>query len=125
MVPTVLIPAAAIIFGLFLGRLGGAGANGAAASRAVSAAAQPEQLVNGSVAELRTRLRGCVAGAEPAKAPSNVELDFGGPGELSGVRLNPAELVHTRLGACLLEKAWQAKLSAPAAMSLVIPLGAD
>lgn len=125
MLPTVLIPAAAIIFGLFLGRLGGAGANGAA-SRAVSVAAQPEPLVNGSVSELRTRLRGCVSSAEPAASTaSNVELDFGGPGELSGVRLNPANLVHTRLGACLLEKAWQAKLSAPAAMSLVIPLGAD
>ena len=125
MVPTVLIPAAAIIFGLFLGRLGGAGANGVAAGRAASGAAQPEHLVSGSVAELRTRLQGCVTSAEPASAASNVELDFGGPGELSGVRLSPAHLVHTRLGACLLEKAWQAKLSAPAAMSLVIPLGAD
>jgi hypothetical protein len=122
MVPTVLIPAAAIIFGLFLGRLGGAGVNAATTGRSAAVAAEPAELVNGSVADLRLRLRGCVALTQLPAAASKVELDFGGPGELTGVRLNPPHLVHTRLGACLLETAWQAKLTAPGAMSLAIPL---
>lgn len=126
MVPTILIPAAAIIFGLFLGRLGGAGVN-ASASRAASVPREaPPDLVNGSVVELRTKLTLCVREGEPkAAATSQVELQFSAPGTLSGVRLNPGELVHTRFGACLLETAWDANLSAPGAMSLVIPLGAD
>jgi hypothetical protein len=120
--PTVLIPAAAIIFGLFLGRLGGAGVN---APSPVAGAPSPEesvQLVNGSVDELRSRLRSCVIGGEVKGVDTRVELDFGARGELSGVRLNPPQLAHTRFGACLLETAWKAKVSAPGAMSLVIPL---
>jgi serine/threonine protein kinase len=122
MVPTVLVPAAAIIFGLYLGRLGGAGANASASGRPAAPAIEPSaQLVNGSVDELRSRLRRCYADEERAVA-CKVELEFGAPGDLAGVRLNPTELAHTRLGACLLEAAWDAKLSAPGALSLVIPL---
>jgi serine/threonine protein kinase len=124
MLPTVLIPAAAIIFGLYLGRLGGAGVS--ASSVAASAAAvASRQLVNGSVAELRSRLRRCVDPAEARAMASKVELEFGAPGELAGVRLDPSNLAHTRLGACLLETAWDTQVSAPGAMSLVISLAGD
>lgn len=119
MVPTVLIPAAAIIFGLFLGRLGGFGVRAAASGRA---AADSGQLVNGSVSELRSRLRDCASATELERAASKVELEFGATGTLSEVRLSPATMVHTRIGACLLQTAWEAKVSAPGAMALVIPL---
>ena len=120
--PTVLIPAAAIIFGLFLGRLGGAGVNAPAPLTAAVIPEESVQLVNGSVDDLRARLRSCVAGVELKGIDAKVELDFGARGDLSGVRLNPHQLAHTRFGACLLETAWKAKVSAPGAMSLVIPL---
>ena len=119
MVPTVLIPAAAIIFGLFLGRLGGSGVRAAASGRT---AADSGQLVNGSVSDLRSRLRGCASAAELERVVSKVELEFGASGALSEVRLSPANMVQTRLGACLLQTAWDAKVSAPGAMALVIPL---
>jgi serine/threonine protein kinase len=124
MLPTVLIPAAAILFGLYLGRLGGAGVS--ASHVAASAGAESSrQLVNGSVAELRSKLRRCVDPSEERALTSKVELEFGAPGELAGVRLNPSELAHTRLGACLLETAWDTQVSAPGAMSLVISLASD
>lgn len=118
--PTVLIPAAAIIFGLFLGRLGGAGVSTTPSGRATSE--EPEHLVNGSVSELRTRLRACFSeGKEPSK-DAKVELAFGQPGDLAQVRLIPPALSQTRIGACLLDRAWDSKLTAPGAMSVVIPL---
>jgi serine/threonine protein kinase len=124
MVPTVLIPAAAIILGLFLGRLGGAGANASAARAAQSEAGKPPPLVNAMVEELRNQLQRCGDGRRDAVATHQVELEFGATGALTGVRLNPAELAQSRLGACLLETAWRASLRAPGAMSVKIPLTA-
>lgn len=117
--PTVLIPAVAIIFGLFLGRIGGTRAT---ASRAAAERETPP-LVNALVEDLRSRLQRC--GPERGSAPTSygVELEFAGTGELSGVRLEPRELSHSRLGACLLETVWEAGLRAPGAMSVRIPLG--
>jgi serine/threonine protein kinase len=126
MVPTVLIPAAAIILGLFLGRLGGAGVS-ANASRA-GQAQRPENktppLVNAMVEDLRNKFRRCSKDRPEELAAYQVELEFGPTGSLAGVRLNPFELSHSRLGACLLETAWEANLRAPGAMSVKIPLGA-
>jgi Protein kinase domain len=122
MLPTVLIPAVAIIFGLFLGRLGGTRAGESRAAAGQVAATPP--LVNALVEELRVKLQRC--GPERGGAPPSyhVELEFAGSGELSGVRLEPRELSHSRLGACLLETAWEAGLRAPGAISVSIPLGA-
>jgi serine/threonine protein kinase len=117
--PTVLIPAVAIICGLFLGRLGGARATAGAARRAQDEAGE---LVNGSVRELRTRLRRCAAARGKGVPDAKIELDFGTGGDLAQVRLSPHELGQTRFGACLLETVWESKLSAPSAVSLVIPL---
>lgn len=118
MVPTVLIPAAAIIFGLFLGRLSGAGAS--ARAPVVQAATPP--LVNALVEDLREQLRRCAEGQPEASAAQQVELEFGASGALAEVRLAPAELAHSRLGACLLETAWEANLRAPGPMAVRIPL---
>jgi serine/threonine protein kinase len=117
--PTVLIPAAAIIFGLFLGRLGGAGVSQPAAR---TSAQEPASLVNGSVPELRARLRSCFTEDKEPSKDAKVELAFGQPGELAQVRLTPPALAQTRIGACLLERAWASKLTAPGAMSVLIPL---
>jgi serine/threonine protein kinase len=123
MLPTVLIPAAAIIFGLFLGRLGGAGASAARATQAHAAAvAQTQPLVNALVEDLRNQLRRCAERQRESVAAEQVELEFGASGGLVGVRLSPAELAHSRLGACLLETAWDANLRAPGPMSVKIPL---
>jgi serine/threonine protein kinase len=121
MLPTVLLPAAAIILGLFLGRLGGVGGV-SAKSRAVLTAAASDQLVNGSVALLQAHLSECVDPAEPRESGSKVELEFGVSGQLAEVRLRPSNLAQTRLGACMLKRVWDTGVSAPAAMSLVIPL---
>jgi serine/threonine protein kinase len=121
MVPTVLIPAAAIIFGLFLGRLGASGARVAASSLENESA----QLVNGSVSDLRARLQGCGTTGEFDGGESKLELEFGSAGSLSEVRLSPRNMVNTRLGACLLQTAWDAKVTAPGALSLVIPLSSN
>jgi serine/threonine protein kinase len=118
MLPGVFLPAAAIIVGLFLGRLGqGTNSQGASAPAALPAA----QLSSGSLTELRAQLHDCGGGLrfEPR---ANVQLDFGSSGELSEVRVNPASLVQTRVGSCLLRRVWEAGVGAPAALSLVIPL---
>jgi serine/threonine protein kinase len=129
--PTVLIPAAAIIFGLFLGRLGGAGAS-ASAARAAAARATTEApvtpappLVNAMVEDLRRQLRRCVSEGPEGVTGYKVDLEFSVNGQLSNVRLEPRELAQTRLGACLLETAWQAGLRAPGAMSVLIPLASE
>lgn len=119
-VPTVLIPAVAIMLGLLLGRLGarGSGAPGRSGEK-------PEiELVTGSVEEVRSRLRRCYPERQQPAKDTKVELAFGESGELGQVRLTPAGMSQTRVGACLLEAAWDAKISAPSAMSLVIPLAA-
>jgi len=121
MLPTVLLPAAAIIMGLFLGRLGGAGEGSAAAARSASAI-NTAPLVDGAVADLKALLRQCVVDGEVASRDTKVELQFGGDGQLVEVRLHPPNLTQTRFGACLLKRVWDAGVSAPAAMSLVIPL---
>jgi serine/threonine protein kinase len=121
MLPTVLLPAAAIILGLFLGRLGGAGTV-AAKPRLAQPAAGSDQLVSGSVAALQAHLRECVDPAERRDSGSKVELEFGVRGQLAEVRLRPSNLAQTRLGACMLKRVWDTGVSAPAAMSLVIPL---
>ncbi len=129
MLPTVLLPAAAIILGLFLGRLGGAGAVSSApparGAAAVTAAAPPtaaDPLVISAVSVLQAQLRECLDPNERRELGSKVELEFGAGGQLSEVRLWPSELTQTRLGACLLKRAWDTGVSAPAAMSLVIPI---
>jgi serine/threonine protein kinase len=122
MLPTVLIPAAAIIFGLFLGRLGGAGASARATQGQAAAAPQTPPLVNALVEDLRNQLRRCAEGRREAVAAEQVELEFGASGGLSGVRLSPPELAQSRLGACLLETAWDANLRAPGPMAVRIPL---
>jgi hypothetical protein len=122
MLPTVLIPAAAIIFGLFLGRLGGAGAAARATQAQVASAQQTPPLVNALVEDLRNQLRRCAEGRRQAVAADQVELEFGSSGALTGVRLSPPELAQSRLGACLLETAWDANLRAPGPMSVKIPL---
>lgn len=117
--PTVLIPATAIILGLFLGRLG---ASRPSATPARSAEGPSLELVSGSVDEVRSRLRHCYGDKQPPEKDAKVELAFSEGGELGQVRLTPAGMSQTRVGACLLETAWDAKLSAPSAMSIVIPL---
>jgi serine/threonine protein kinase len=122
MVPTVLVPAAAIIFGLFLGKLGGSSSS-PAATGGVEVPDNRVQLVNASLGELRSRLRKCSEDEAVPKGNNTLELEFGPKGELAQVRLNPKELAHTRLGACLLDKAWAEKVHASSAMSVMIPIG--
>lgn len=122
MVPTVLVPAAAIIFGLFLGRLGGGAAAARATQAQAAAAAQTPPLVNALVEDLRNQLRLCASDRREAVSAEQVELEFNASGTLAGVRLSPAELAQSRLGACLLETAWKANLRAPGPMSVKIPL---
>ncbi|MEY2937366.1 MAG: hypothetical protein RL033_8115 [Pseudomonadota bacterium] len=138
MLPTVLLPAAAIILGLFLGRLGGAGA-GATASKprvpSTAAAIAPptaamavtpasaDPLVSSAVAVLQAHLRECLDPSERRELGSKVELEFSAAGQLSEVRLWPSDLAQTRLGACMLKRVWDTGVTAPAAMSLVIPIG--
>jgi hypothetical protein len=118
--PTVLIPAIAIIFGLFLGRIGGTRAS---VARSAAGAEATPPLVNALVEDLRSRLQRCGPDRSGASSRREVELEFAGSGELTGVRLEPRELSHSRLGACMLETAWEAGLRAPGAMSVRIPLG--
>jgi len=120
MLPTVLLPAAAIILGLFLGRLGGAGT--VAVTPRLATPATTDQLVSGSVAALQAHLRECVDPAERREPGAKVELEFGARGQLAEVRLRPSSLAQTRLGACMLNRVWDTGVSAPAALSLVIPL---
>ncbi|MEO8178918.1 MAG: protein kinase [Deltaproteobacteria bacterium] len=120
MLPTVLLPAAAIILGLFLGRLGGAGV--VAVKPRLATPATTDQLVSGSVAALQAHLRECVDPAERREPGAKVELEFGARGQLAEVRLRPSSLAQTRLGACMLKRVWDTGVSAPAALSLVIPL---
>ena len=124
MLPTVLLPAAAIILGLFLGRLGGAGSIPARTPQ-LALTATSDQLVSGSVALLQAHLRECSDSSEHREAGSKVELEFGPRGQLAEVRLRPSSLAQTRLGACMLKRVWDTGVSAPAAMSLVIPLGEE
>ena len=125
LLPTVLLPAAAIILGLFLGRLGGAGSVPARGPQQPALTTNNDQLVSGSVALLQAHLRECSDAGERREAGSKVELEFGPRGQLAEVRLRPASLAQTRLGACMLKRVWDTGVSAPAAMSLVIPRGEE
>jgi hypothetical protein len=122
MVPGVLIPAAAIILGLFLGRLGGAGVSANAGLATSSQEGQVPPLVNTMVEDLRHQFQRCANSPRDPLATYEVELEFGATGALTQVLLGPRELSHSRLGACLLETAWDASLHAPGAMSVKIPL---
>jgi serine/threonine protein kinase len=122
-VPTVLIPALAVMVGLVLGRLGGVSSNvsGARAeSRRQGSPAPP--LVNAMVEDLRNQFRRCAGDRSDGLHDLAIELEFSPAGGLGGVRLEPHELSQSRFGACLLETAWQANPSAPGAMSVKIPL---
>jgi serine/threonine protein kinase len=119
--PTVFIPAAAIILGLFLGRLG-EGGEGRPPVAPTAASGEARPLVKGPIHRLRAQLRSCVRPEEARPDDPRVELEFVGNGELSAVRLKPASLARTRLGACLLHEAWNTPSFAPGAVSVVIPL---
>jgi serine/threonine-protein kinase len=122
MLPTVLLPAIAIMFGLFLGRLGGAGSRASAARQEAAVQAEAPPLVNAQVEEVRQKLRRCVTDRNDTVTNYRVELEFSAAGDLSGVKLAPRELSHSRLGACLLETAWQANLRTAGAVAIMIPL---
>jgi serine/threonine protein kinase len=121
--PTVLIPAAAIMVGLFLGRLGGVGASASAGRAEPARQSSPAPpLVNAMVEDLRGQFRRCAGDRREVMEATAIELEFSAAGGLGGVRLEPHELSQTRFGACLLETAWEANPSAPGAMSVKIPL---
>jgi serine/threonine protein kinase len=120
MIPTVLIPAVAIIFGLVLGRLGGASDHATHTMASVGSASPP--LVDTMVENLRGHFRRCSGERSDAVAVAEVELEFGPTGALGGVRLEPHELTHSRLGACLLAIAWEANLRTSGPLSVKIPL---
>jgi serine/threonine protein kinase len=121
-IPTVLIPAVAIILGLFLGRLGAGGGIARAPHAEASLGSPSLPLVNAMVEDLRGQFRRCASDRPEAVAAADVELEFGPNGVLVGVRLDPHELSHSRLGACLLAIAWEANLRTSGAMSVKIPL---
>lgn len=114
----ILVPATAVIIGLVLGRLG----SSSDASPASAPALTSDQLVTGSVDELRHRLHRCFDSGQQLSPDAKVELAFNASGELGHVRLTPPQMAQTRVGACLLETAWDTKVSAPSAMSVGIPL---
>jgi hypothetical protein len=85
-----------------------------------SAAVAAGELANPAEGELRARLQACKEGVRQVAGGVKLELEFDARGALSGVRLDPRELVDTRLGACLLEAAWRANPELPGARSLVL-----
>jgi len=110
-------PAILILCGLLLGRLGGARPD------AVARAASPSEGVEeGTIKALRARLRACREHADIDLDGAKIELEFGTSGKLSGVRLRPSGIAQSRLGACLLARAWETEVSALDATSLIIGL---
>jgi len=110
-------PAVLLLCGLALGRW--SGARGNIAAQAASAARRVDE---GSVSALRARLRDCSEDADRGVQAAKVELEFSQLGRLSAVHLSPPAIARSRLGACLLARAWEAEVSAPGARSIVIAL---
>jgi serine/threonine protein kinase len=105
--------------GLLLGRLSSGRASGAMAPDPVESETTKARVVS----ELRARLGACSDGLERAGPNAKLDLDFDVTGKLGAIRLYPPELVHSRLGACLLGAAWKTEPGAPGTLSLVIAPG--
>jgi serine/threonine protein kinase len=102
--------------GLFLGRLSGRRPSGAAARGPAEYGASGADMVRA----LHARLRACADGVEHLGSDAKLDLTFDDAGKLSLVRLDPPELGHSRLGACMLGVAWKTEPGAPGTVSLVI-----
>lgn len=136
-IPTVVLPAAAITLGLFLGRVNWQGeapplvASPAGASQRAAApntleepAAAPPP-AGASLGSLRAELRECLLREAPEARRATVELDYDPRGLLEAVRLSPHELASTRAGACLLRTAWDQSIAGAGQVSVVIPVSTD
>jgi serine/threonine protein kinase len=110
-------PAALILCGLVLGRLGGASSK--VAARAAIAA---ERVEEGPIRALRARLRGCSEHGDLDIEGVKIELEFVASGKVSAVHLRPSEVAHSRVGGCLLARAWETDVSALGATSIVVEL---
>jgi serine/threonine protein kinase len=138
-IPTVVLPAAAITLGLFLGRvnwqgdapsLGPPTATAGVSSRAavptpLEEPAAPSQQPLASLGSLRAELRQCLLREAPRANRATVELDYDPRGQLEAVRLSPHELASTRAGACLLRTAWDQSIAGAGQVSVVIPVTTD
>jgi serine/threonine protein kinase len=132
-IPTVVLPAAAITLGLFLGRVNWQG--DAPALAAVSATTsvpsaqraleEPAPPPNGSLGALRAELRECLLREAPEARRATIELDYDPRGQLEAVRLSPHDLASTRAGACLLRTAWDQSLAGAGQISVVIPISTE
>jgi serine/threonine protein kinase len=107
---------AMMLAGLFLGRLSGRRASGGEARAPAPYGTAEAELVSA----LRARLRACGDGVEHLGSEAKLDLMFELNGNLSEVRLHPPELVHSRLGVCMLRAAWKAEPSPPGTVSLVV-----
>jgi serine/threonine protein kinase len=87
---------------------------------AVAPAAAASKLADPLESDLRAQLQPCKEEARRVAGGLELELEFDGAGVLVQVRLEPPEMVNTRLGACLLEAAWRANPKAPGAQSMVL-----
>lgn len=124
-IATVVLPAAAITLGLFLGRLSWKASSAAAAPESPTpSGALAEPKGGAALASLRAALAACVREAGQNVSGATVELDYGQSGQLEAVRLLPAELAETRVGACLLRAAWERSSVGGGRLSVVIPLDA-
>jgi len=106
-----------MLSGLLLGRL--SGARPELAAPAVNSAQRVEQV---SIDVLRARLRGCSEHGDLELDAVQIELEFAKNGKLSAVHLHPSDITPSRVGACLLARAWETDMSATGATSLVIGL---
>jgi serine/threonine protein kinase len=138
-IPTVVLPAAAITLGLFLGRVNWQGDAPLVASTATAGAAQrvavpnvledpapaPSPQPTASLGALRAELRECLLREAPETRRATVELDYDQRGQLEAVRLSPHELASTRAGACLLRTAWDQSIAGAGQVSVVIPVTSE
>jgi serine/threonine protein kinase len=91
-----------------------------AAGHGAAAATGAGNLADPIDGDLRARLQPCKAEAQRVAGGVKLELQFDAEGALSAVRLDPREMVDTRLGACLLEAAWRANPKLPGTKRLVV-----
>src|SRR5690606_42040564 len=111
--------------GLFLGRLGWRASRAAAAPESPPpSGALAEPAGGAGLASLRFALAAWVREAGQNVGGATVELDYGQSGQLEAVRLLPAELAETRVGACLLRAAWERSSVGGGRLSGGIPLDA-
>lgn len=128
---TIVVPAAALLMGLVLGRIspGGVPTPQSMNPKVQEAlapsnfAARPSLVhLEKPIERLHREAENCARRFSQPSEPVEIHFRLEPSGYVKGVQITPLEQTETGLGSCLLRAAWQVGLRLPGATSLVVPV---